>query len=487
MSLKEKALKGVIWSVIESWGGRVISMAVFFLLARLLGPESFGLIALASVFLAFIKVFLDQGFSQAIVQRQEIEPEHLDTAFWTNVGISILLSLISVLSAPLFAYLYKQPELIPILRWLSLSFVFGGLSGIQSAILQRQLAFKALAIRSLIATVIGGIVGITMAFLGYGVWSLVGQQLVNSFVQVLALWWVSDWRPGVKFSLVHAKELFAFGINIFAFNIINFFNRRSDDLLIGYFLGPVALGYYSVAYRLLRIMTQTLISTTTKVTLPVFSKLQAEPERLRNAFYNATQMASLIAIPMFLAVSVLAPEIVKVVFGEQWTPSIRVMQILALIGPLHMILFYNSSVIMAMGKPAWRIWIQLINTVCNVICFVVVVRWGIVAIAAAYVIRGYLLSPISLLAIKKLARINLIHYLRLYFVPLAASLVMVGSMLSIKYFLQSLIDIRLLIAVTSLLGIFIYVLSILIISRKTFNEIVNLAKSLAKMKKLKKS
>ncbi|MGB6299900.1 MAG: lipopolysaccharide biosynthesis protein, partial [Rivularia sp. (in: cyanobacteria)] len=479
-----KALKGVIWSVIESWGGRVISMAVFFLLARLLGPESFGLIALAGVFLAFIKMFLDQGFSQAIVQRQEIEPEHLDTAFWTNVGISILLSLISVLSAPLFAYLYKQPELIPILRWLSLSFVFGGLSGVQSAILQRQLAFKALAIRSLIATVIGGIVGVTMAFLGYGVWSLVGQQLVNSFVQVLALWWVSDWRPRLKFSLLHAKELFTFGINIFAFNIINFFNRRSDDLLIGYFLGPVALGYYSVAYRLLLIMTQTLISTTTKVTLPIFSKLQGEPERLRKAFYNATQMASLIAIPMFLGVAVLAPEIVRVLFGEEWIPSIQTMQILTLIGPLHMILFFNSSLMVAMGKPNWKLWIQLTYTV-NILAFFLVVKWGIEAVAAAYVIRGYLLSPISLFAIKKLVKINLIYYLRLYFIPLAASFIMISSILLTKYFLQDLIDIRVLMAVSTLLGILVYFSSISIISPKTFKEIVTLVKSIRKKKKFK--
>ncbi len=485
MSLKQKAIKGVLWSVIESWGSRVISMGVFFLLARLLGPESFGLIALASVFLAFINIFLDQGFSQAIVQRKELEPEHLDTAFWTNVVTSILLSLFSILSAGFFAHLYQQPELKLILRWLSLSFIFGGLSSVQSAILQRQLAFKALAIRSLIATLISGVVGVSMAFFGYGIWSLVGQQLTNGFVQVLTLWWVSDWRPKFKFSPVHGKELFAFGINIFAFNIINFFNRRSDDLLIGYFLGPVALGYYSVAYKLLLIMTETLISTTTKVTLPVFSKLQNEPERLRNAFYKATQMAGIIAIPLFLSVAVLAPEIVRVLFGEQWTPSIRVMQILTLIGPLHTILFYNSSVIVAMGKPAWKLWIQLSYTV-NIVAFFLVVKWGIVAVASAYVIRGYLLSPISLFAVKKLAGINLNYYLRLYFLPLAASTIMISSMLLTKYLLQNSIDIRLLIAVISLLGFLIYVLSLSIISPKTFREIVSLAQSVRKMKKLKK-
>ena len=212
-----------------------------------------------------MQIFLDQGFSVAIIQRKEVDAEHLDTAFWTTLAISILLTFLSMACAGQAADFFKQPQLIPIIRCLSISFAFSGLSSVQQAILERRLAFKSLAIRSLIAVIIGGIVGIVMAFLNFGVWSLVAQQLTNSLVQVLVLWRVSDWRPRLQFSAKHAKELFAFGVNISAFNIINFFNRRADDLLIGYFLGPVALGYYSVAYRLLLVMIEVLISTTTKL------------------------------------------------------------------------------------------------------------------------------------------------------------------------------------------------------------------------------
>ncbi|MBH8551090.1 lipopolysaccharide biosynthesis protein [Nostocaceae cyanobacterium CENA357] len=485
-SLQQKTVKGLIWSALDSWGRQVISLGVFFILARLLGPEAFGLVALSSVFLAFLQVFLDQGFSTAIVQRQKLDAEHLDTAFWITLGISLILTVSSVACAGLAADLFHQPQLVPIIRCLSIGFIFSGLNSVQQAILQRQFAFKSLAIRSLIAVLVGGTVGVVMAFLNFGVWSIVGQQLSNSFVQVLVLWRVSNWRPGLRFSTIHAKELFSFGIHVSGFNILNFFNRRSDDLLIGYFLGPIALGYYSVAYRILLVMTEVLISTTTKVTIPIFSRLQAEPERLIKAFYKATQFAGLIAFPMFIIVPVLAPELVKILFGDQWNQSVPVMQILSLIGPIHLIIFYNSSVLTALGKPSWRLGIHVINTVTNVIGFALVVQWGIVAVASFYVIRSYLLSPISLLAINKLVNINIIKYLNLYVVPLIASVIMVATMLSIKYLAIQLIDIRLLTAILVLLGILTYVLAISLISPSLLAEIVDLAKSV-KLKVAEKS
>ncbi|MDZ8225494.1 MULTISPECIES: lipopolysaccharide biosynthesis protein [unclassified Nostoc] len=477
-NLRQKAVKSVIWTVIESWGRQGVSLVVFFILARLLNPETFGLIALASIFIEFVQIFVDQGFSVAIIQRQEIDSEHLDTAFWTTLGISVLLTVLSVAGAGLTADFFKQPQLVPIIQCLSISFIFNGLSSVQQAVLERKFAFKSLAIRSLLAVIIGGIVGVWMAFLGFGVWSLVGQQLSGSFIQVIVLWRVSDWRPGFQFSNIHVKELFNFGINISAFNIINFFNRRADDLLIGYYLGLVALGYYSVAYKLLLVMMQVLISTTTKVALPIFSRLQAEPERLLNAFYTATQFTSLIAFPIFLCVPVLATEFIKVFFGEQWIQSIPVLQILSLIGPVHLIFFYNNSVILALGKPSWRLWIQVINTVTNVIGFALVVRLGIVAVASAYVVRGYLILPISLLAINKLVKINLNNYLRLYIVPLVASGAMVITILTTKYFLGKFLEAWMLLAIAGIFGMSIYILTLSVISPKLFRRILELGESL---------
>ncbi|MEA5598362.1 MOP flippase family protein [Rivularia sp. UHCC 0363] len=486
MSLKQKAIKGVIWSAVESWGQQAISFGIFFLLARLLGPESFGLVALASVFLAFVQVFLDQGLSQAIVQRHELEEEHLDTAFWTNISISVLLTTLSIACASFVANFYNEPQLTPIIRWLSLGFVFGSLSSVQNAILQRKFAFKALAIRSVVAILIGGLVGVTMAFMGFGVWSIVGKELANRLAQVLVLWWVSDWRPGFKISKRHFKELFSFGINVLGIQLLHFFNSRSDDFLIGYFLGSVALGYYTIAYRLLIIMTQLLGSVTSKVSMPTFSRLQQDLPKLRYAFYTATRFTSLASFPAFLGMSALAPELVRVLFGERWLPSIQVMQILAFIGILQSVYSFNGNIVMAMGKPSWSLGISCINAVVNVIGFSIAVRWGIVAVATSFVIRGYLLSPLPLLAIRKLTNIDLKTYFGQFISPSVASLGMVGIILAIKYLLHEQLNLYALLTLCIVIGTLVYAIIIALIAPKLFQQLIDLAQSVVPLGKIKK-
>lgn len=475
-NLRQKAVIGVLWSALDSWGRQFISLGVFLALARLLGPETFGLVALSSVFLGFLQVFLDQGFSQAIVQRQDVEREHLDTAFWTNLGVSALVAILSIACAGLVADSFKEPQITSIIRFLSLGFIINAFSSVQEAIFQRKLAFKSLAIRSLVAVVIGGVVGITMAFTGFGVWSLVGQQLSNSFVQVLVLWWVSDWRPGFRFSQRHFKELFAFGVNVMGMNFFNFLNRRSDDFLIGYFLGSTALGYYSVAYRLLLTLTQLLTSIIVKVSLPTFSRLQQEPERLRNALYQAIQFTSLITFPGFLATVILAPEIVTVIFGENWSPSIPVMQVLNLIGILYAYFYFNASVMMAMGKPSWKLALDFIQAVSNVVAFAIAVQWGIVAVAAAYVIRSYLMAPLNIWVVWKLIHIDVKTYIRQGAVPLAGTVIMLTAIFAIKYFLNNVISSSAVLALGILVGVTVYVLSIFVIAPKLFWQVVNIAR-----------
>ncbi len=472
-NLKEKAIKGLVWTAMEKWGSQCISFTVFLFLARLLEPQVFGLVALANIFFAFMQVFLDQGFSKAIIQRQEIEREHLDTAFWTNISIALLLFGITLAGAGLIANLFQQPSLAPIIRCLSLSFVFAALNSVQSAILYRQLAFKTLTTRTLLATFAGGTVGVAMAFAGFGVWSLVGQQLTNGFVGVLVLWWSTDWRPGFQVCAKHFRELFSFGINVVGIQILDFFNRRSDDLLIGYYLGSVPLGYYTVAYRWLLMMTQLLTSVTNQVAMPVFSKLQKEPELLKSGFYTTTQLTSLISFPIFIGMAVLAPEIVKSLFGEKWMPSVPVMQVLAFIGILHSLQYFNGSIIMAMGKPLWKLRLNCLHATANVIAFALVVRWGILAVAAAYVIRGYLLAPIELFVIRKLIPININTYLRQYVAPLMATIVMTVAILGFKYLLGNYFIPHALLVTSVLLGMVTYTVMILLMAPQLARKILN--------------
>ncbi|MBD2298358.1 lipopolysaccharide biosynthesis protein [Nostoc sp. FACHB-190] len=473
-NLRQKAVKGVLWSAIESWGKQAVSFGVFFLLARLLGPEAFGLVALSGIFLSFLQIFVDQGFSTAIVQRQDLEPEHLDTAFWTNLGVSILLTTISISCAGLVASFFKEPHLIPIIRCLSLNFVFGGLSGVQQAILQRELAFKVLAVRSLVAVLVGGSVGIVLALLGFGVWSIVGQSLANSIAQVIALWWVSSWRPRFKFSQKHFKELFTFGINIVGINVLNFVNQNSDNFLIGYYLGSVALGYYAVAYRILTVVSQLLITVIQKIAVPVFSRLQQEPEKMRKALYSAIHLTSLVAFPAFIGLSILAPELIVVVFGQKWIPSIPVMQILNLIGPLYAGFFYNGAVLMALGKPTWNLLLNFIQASGNLIGFIIAVQWGITAVASAYIIRAYLTCPIPIWMLYKTLNIKISTYLRQYVVPTVGTLVMVIVILITKKFLSQAMSLYGALFIYIVLGGITYLGIIKLIEPKVFEEIANL-------------
>ena len=476
MNLRQKTVQGIFWSIIQKWGRAGLSIITFVVLSRLLTPEAFGLVSLATVFTVFIELFLDQGFGAAIVQRAEIEPEHLDTAFWINILTGLLMTIGLIVTSGLIATIFGEPDLAPVLKWLSLSFILSSLSSTQISILQRKLAFKNLAARSLVATTIGGFVGIGMAFSGLGVWSLIGQDLATGLTGAVILWGSSDWRPGLKVSLKHYKEMFTFGVSVVGNHALTILIRRSDDLLIGYFLGPTLLGFYTVGYQLLLVIIRLVTEVTNSVAFPAFSRIQDQPKRMRRAFYNVTQYTSLLAFPVFIGMAVLAPELVPLIFGEKWAPSIPVMQVLSLIGILQSVLFFNGSVIKASGKPSWQLGIMLLNAVFSVIGFLFAVNRGIVAVAASFVIVGYLLAPISYIAVRRLIRIDFRTYLWQYLPPLSASLIMVAVIEGLKYIfrVQSL-NPYLELSIYLLAGVGTYVLIIGLTARRLYQEVLDLA------------
>ena len=436
MKLKEKAAKGFMWSAIQKWGRAAITAITFIVLSRLLSPEAFGLVTLASVFTDFVEIFLDQGFSAAVIQRGNLDRKHLDTAFWISILTGGLLTIGNIAASPLVAEFFHEPRLAAVLSWLSLSYIVNALSTTQLAILQRNLQFKSLARRSLAATTIGGVFGIGMALAGFGVWSLVGQNLVRGVAAAIILWRSSDWRPGFNVTVQHYKELFNFGISVVGNNLLNVSIRHADDFLIGYYLGPTLLGFYTVGYRLLLIIIRLVTEITNTVAFPAFARIQNDPERMRRAFYKVTQYTSLLSFPIFIGLAVLSPEVVPVVFGAKWAPSIPVMQVLSMIGILQSVMFFNGSVLRASGKPNWELSIMTLNAIVSVIGFLISVQWGIVAVAASFVISGYVLAPVSYLAVRKVIQIQLKTYLGQYFAPLVASLSMVAVILGLKYLLR---------------------------------------------------
>lgn len=400
---------------------------VFIVLARYLAADDFGLLGMAAVFIALVQALVDQGMSDALVQRESLRDEHRDTAFWTAVGSGVLLTGAGVLlSRPLAAF-FDEPGLPPVVAALSLVVLIGSLGATQAALLRRALAFRPLAVRTLVGTVLGGGVGIAMAVAGYGVWALVGQQVAGTASGTLLLWTASDWRPRLAFSRVGFGELFSFGSRVVGSNLIDFLNRHADDVFIGAYLGATSLGFYTVAYRLLRTATNMLTGFSSAVAFPAFSRMQDQPERLRDNLYTATYITALFSVPTFIGAAMLAPELIEAVFGAQWLTAAPVMRILAFIGILHSVSYFTGSAFYARGHADVVFGLNVLNGVTNVIAFWIAVRWGIVAVAAVYVLRGYLVAPVRLLLLRRHLGVDIRRYLSKLASPAAAAAVMAGA------------------------------------------------------------
>jgi O-antigen/teichoic acid export membrane protein len=474
MNIKQKTIQGVFWSAIQNWGSQATSLLVFFILARLLEPKDFGLVGQANIFITFMQMFVEQGFSQALIQREYLEAEHLDTAFWSQLFLGILLTALSFTTAEWVAIFFEEPQLILIFKCLSLLFFITSFKQVQVAVLKRKFAFQNMAVLTLSGMFIGGIVGVVLAIAGFGVWSLVSQQLVYEFVGVLILWNASEWRPKFNFSWSHCQELFNFGIPTLAFQFFNFFSARTDSLLIGYFIGEVALGYYSIASRILQIMTQLLVSTSSQVALSTFSRLQTDLSRFRKAFYKATQLTSIISFPTFAGVAILTPELVTLLFGKQWLPVIPIMQILAFTGIIRSISFFKGSVFIAMGKPSWRLRLEVFNATFNLIACLLGVKWGLIGVAFAYVISDYLVFPVGQWTVSKLIQTPLLIYLQQFIVPLGSTLVMAIVIFTVKYFLKDVINYQGLLVLCTVIGVIIYGLMIRFLAPELFKQILEL-------------
>jgi O-antigen/teichoic acid export membrane protein len=220
MSMKRTAVISALWAAGAAWALRGISALVFLVLARLVDPSAFGLVALAAVYVLTTQTISDQGLATALIQRDSIEDAHKDSAFWANLTVGLLLALLTFVLADPISRLYGEPRLAPILRWFAISPVLAALSIVQQALLSRSLRFRELALRQLVGALAGGATGIAMAYAGMGVWALVAQHITNQTVSVIVLWSVTSWRPRFAFSWRHFRELFNFGFNVLAANIV---------------------------------------------------------------------------------------------------------------------------------------------------------------------------------------------------------------------------------------------------------------------------
>lgn len=465
--LERRVARGLTWTLVDTWGAQLLGLVIFLVLVSLLSVAEIGLVALAAAFVAVVQLFVDQGLGDALIQRQSLTRRQIDTAFWTAMLTGSLLTAVGVISAPVVAVLVGQPRLEPILQVLSITFVLVALSSIQTALLRREMQFRSLAIRRLAAVGGGGLVGIALAFAGYGAWALVAQQLAAAAVSVVALWTASRWRPTFQYSRADFRSLFGFGVNIVAGDLLFFLSRNVDNLLIGAFLGPTALGFYAVGYRFLDTSTSLLVNGARKLVFPTFSRLQDDRERFRAAYTRMTRVVGAVILPGFVGLTLVAEETVVVLVGARWAEAGTVAMILFLIGPVLTLQAFTGQVLNSVGHPEVTLRFRLVSTVTNVAGFVIAVFvfQSIVAVAAAYVIRGYLLAPLALYWQQRYAGIPVLRNLAGLRGITLATLAMAGAVIGVELVLGDQLGRGLLLVAEVVVGIVVYAVALIVLER----------------------
>jgi PST family polysaccharide transporter len=341
------------WAFVMNLGQRGLATAFTFVLAAILGPEDFGLVAMGLAFVALIQVVLEQGISTALVQRERIDGRYVDVAFWLNLAWCLLLAGVSVALAGWWAAANDTPELQNVIVALSGLLLIWGLMIVPMSLLQRDSRFKELAAAWNVAALAGGVVAVTLALSGAGVWAFVAQQLVMDGVAVVVMVAALRWRPHFRFSRSHARDLLGFSSSVFVANLGGFVNRRADTLLMGLFFGPLAVGLYRLADRIVDLVLEFTMRPIGVIALPHFSRLQSDPEGLRDSVEKCLRLTLLATVPA-LAVVAATSDFVVGLFGDEWAAAATVLPLLCVVGVVKGLVFFTGPLLFAVAKPLLR-------------------------------------------------------------------------------------------------------------------------------------
>jgi len=349
--IAHKVTRGIGWNYLSFGIGKTVSLITVSVLAHLLTPVNFGVVALASLAIEYLSVLNDFGLATALIQRREKIDEASNVVFTLNLIVSVSLTLITILLAPLAAIYFREPNLTPILRWLGLTFTINALGSVHKARLQRDMKFGKTLVPELGNNIVKAAVSIGMALAGYGAWSLVYGQIIGLSVSIILLWVMIPWIPQLSLISHTARQLFRYGISIMADRALNIFGDSFDYFLIGRFFDTAALGIYTLAYKLPELLIITTLNVLGGVFFPAFSTIQNDPAKLRKSFLATTRYVQLLVTPMCLGLIVGADPIIRVAFGDQWLEAIPLMQILCLHTLVLSIGYHVGDIYKAIGRP----------------------------------------------------------------------------------------------------------------------------------------
>lgn len=406
----------------------VLITASTVVLARLLTPEDFGLIAMVTVVVNFAQMFKDAGLSMATVQKDRISHEQISTLFWINIIISAFLGVCVLAASPLAAKFYGRPELAAVTAVLSISFIISGLMIQHQALLRRHMKFGTLAIIQITSQIITLVVTIILALFGWRYWALVGGSISTALAGTILTLFLCPWIPGRMKKGTGVRDMLKFGGYLTGFNFINYFARNLDNILIGKYWGSQSLGLYSKAYDLLLLPISQITAPITAVAVPALSRLQNEPERFRNYYLKAIKLIAYITMPLVAAMGVLSTEIVGLILGRQWFEAGPIFRILAVAALLQSVSTTVGWIYISLGRTRRMFIWACIAVPLTVLSIIIGLRWGAIGVASGYAIYNVLLFYPSFSFALKHSPIRVGEVFSCISHPLAISIVMALAM-----------------------------------------------------------
>lgn len=399
-ALKRNILKGAFWVGVERFGQQGIQFIVSIILARLLEPSEFGLIAMIAVFTGVATRISFGGFGGALVQRSNVTETDINTVFWFNLCTGVLLTVIVFFCAPLIASFYDQPRLTAITRWSSLSILGSSLELTHSIILNKELLYKKRSIFTIAGILISGTVSVSMAFGGFGVWALVAQMLTMHVVLIVLYWSTARWKVQFVFDWTAFREMFHFGHNLMLSVVARAFFENIHSVLIGKFYSATDVGFFQRGKRFSDLLSKTPAMMLSQLSFPMMSRVQNNRAEMLYVFRNIYQLGMMLILPALIGTAVVAKNLIVVLVGEKWLPSVPYLQILCITGIFYVVLRLNSDVFKALGKGREFLHCEMILHFITTISVILLLRYGIRALligdaVATFVAALYICQRVS--------------------------------------------------------------------------------------------
>lgn len=358
-SLRTQVASGIAWTTIARFLTQASRFVTSVFLARLLTPEDFGLVAMVFIFTSFAGMFMDFGIGEAIVQRRDLSSDHVNSVFWLNLALGFLLAGVMFLLAPVMATFYRSPDLEAVSKVWSLNFIVAMLGVVPGALLKRELRFRQIAFIGIVTAVAGGIIGVGLAFQGFGVWSIVSQTLVFTIMTTALRWRLSRFKPALKFKLLALHDLWGFTSNIVGFNLLIYLAQNADSVTVGRVFGAAALGFYNRAYGLYMLVFGQVLDVFGLVTVPALAKIQTEHTRVRQVFLRLMGLFALVIFPLLIGILVTADVLIVTVYGNQWLASVTTLRLITVAGLFQVVSYPAHWVFVSQGKTRQLIQVGL--------------------------------------------------------------------------------------------------------------------------------